>query len=62
MSEIARGRGSSEGELLARASEVIEGGQAVAARQANLTLTLTYWRLGRLVGAELLGSERATYG
>ncbi len=62
MSEIARGGQGAERELLARASEVIEEGQAAAARQANLALTLTFWRLGRLVGEEVLGSERAAYG
>ena len=52
MTEIARSSGSEDAEqvLLARASEVIEEGQAAAARQANLALTLTFWRLGRLVG------------
>lgn len=49
-------------ELFTRASEVIEEGQATAARQANLALTLTFWRLGRLVSEEMLGSERAAYG
>jgi len=62
MSEIARSNGAAERELLARAAEVIEQGQAAAARQANLALTLTFWRLGRLVGEEVLGSERAAYG
>lgn len=64
MAEIARSGGSGEAErvLLARASEVIEEGQAAAARQANLALTLTFWRLGRLVGEEVLGAERAAYG
>lgn len=64
MTEIARSSGSGEAErvLLARASEVIEEGQAAAARQANLALTLTFWRLGRLVGEEVLGAERAAYG
>lgn len=62
MSEIVRGGQGAERELLARAAEVIEEGQAAAARQANLALTLTFWRLGRLVGEEVLGSERAAYG
>lgn len=64
MTEIARSSGSEEAErvLLACASEVIEEGQAAAARQANLALTLTFWRLGRLVGEEVLGMERAAYG
>ena len=62
MSEIARGGQGAERELLARASEVIEEGHAAAARQVNLALTLTFWRLGRLVGEEVLGSERAAYG
>ena len=62
MTEIARSSGEAERDLLARASGVIEEGQAAAARQANLALTLTFWRLGRLVGDEVLGSERAAYG
>lgn len=64
MTEIARSRGSGEAErvLLARASEVIEEGQAAAARQANLALMLTFWRLDLLVGGEVLGLERAAYG
>jgi len=62
MNEIARSQRGAERELLARAAEVIEEGQAAAARQANLALTLTFWRLGRLVGEEVLGSERAAYG
>lgn len=61
MSEIARRGGASERELLDRASDVIEEGQAAAARQANLALTLTFWRLGKLVDEEVLGSERAAY-
>lgn len=62
MNEIVRGGQGAERELRARASEVIEEGQAAAARQANLALTLTFWRLGRLVGEEVLGSERDAYG
>ena len=62
MTELARSSGEAERDLLARASEVIEEGQAAAARQANLALTLTFWRLGRLVSEEVLGSERAAYG
>lgn len=62
MTEIARSSAEAERDLLARASEVIEEGQAAAARQANLALTLTFWRLGRLVSEEVLGSERAAYG
>lgn len=62
MSEIARNGQGAERELLARAADVIEEGQAAAARQANLALTLTFWRLGRLIGEEVLGSERAAYG
>ncbi|RRD53427.1 DUF1016 family protein [Buchananella hordeovulneris] len=62
MGEIAWSVRGVERELLTRASEVIEEGQAAAARQTNLALTLTFWRLGRLVGEEVLGSERAAYG
>lgn len=62
MTEIARSSGKAERDLIARASEVIKEGQASAARQANLALTLTFWRLGRFVGEEVLGSERAAYG
>lgn len=62
MNEIALTSQGLEQTLLSRALEVIEEGQAAAARQTNLALTLTFWRLGRLVAAEVLGSERAAYG
>lgn len=64
MAELVRNSGNGEAErvLLARASEVIKEGQAVAACQANLAFTLTFWWLGRLVGEEELGFERAAYG
>ncbi|MFZ1381273.1 MAG: PDDEXK nuclease domain-containing protein [Scrofimicrobium sp.] len=61
MSEVARS-GDTERELLVRATELIEEGQASAARQANLSLTMTFWKLGKLIGDEVLGSERAAYG
>lgn len=62
MGELALGGATPEGELLARASELIEEGRAAAARQTNLALTVTFWRLGRLVGEQVLSSERAAYG
>lgn len=62
MNEIVRPAQGAERELLAHAADVIEEGQAAAARQTNLALTLTFWRLGRLVGEEVLGSERTAYG
>lgn len=62
MTELARSSVAAERDLLARAVEVIEEAQAAAARQANLALRLTFWRLARLVSEEVLGSERAAYG
>lgn len=62
MTELARSSGAAERDLLARAAEVIEEAQAAAARQANLALRLTFWRLARLVSDEALGWERAAYG
>jgi predicted nuclease of restriction endonuclease-like (RecB) superfamily len=59
---LADDGGLSEDELFTQASVLIEEGQAVASRQANLALTVTFWRLGRLVGSEVLGSQRAAYG
>ncbi len=51
-----------EKQLLDRASKLIEEGQSAAARQVNMALTLTFWRLGKLVSEEVLSSERAAYG
>lgn len=48
-------RGS--GSLVDHAVELIEEGRAAVARQTNLTLTVTFWRFGKLVGEEVLGSE-----
>ena len=44
----------------------IRGLIAAARRQSavavNMGLTLLYWRIGRRIQREVLGSERATYG
>lgn len=62
MSEVVPRDGDEVGDLFARAAALVEDGRATAARQVDQTLTLTFWRLGRLVAQEVLGSERAAYG
>lgn len=48
--------------LLAEIRALIEGARQQVARAANAGLTLTYWRIGRRIGQEILGGERAAYG
>ncbi|EQD54387.1 protein containing DUF1016, partial [mine drainage metagenome] len=48
--------------LLGEIRALIENARAHVARAANSALTLTYWRVGRRIGAEILGGERAAYG
>lgn len=48
--------------LLAEIRALIEEARAHVARAANSALTLTYWRVGRRIGVEILGGERAVYG
>lgn len=48
--------------LLGDIRALIDEARAHVARAANSALTLTYWRVGRRIGAEILGGERAAYG
>lgn len=49
-------------ELVERVSFLIEQARKSIASYANTTLTLTYWQVGSLIDAEVLGGERADYG
>lgn len=64
MTELSQRSGNkvAERNLFDRVSEVIEEGRIAVTRQTNLALTLTFWRLGRLIDEMVLGSERAAYG
>ncbi|MBN9610879.1 MAG: hypothetical protein BGO26_01020 [Actinobacteria bacterium 69-20] len=63
MSELeSAGRHHGAASLIDRAVDLIEEGRAAVARHADLTLTMTFWRLGKLIEDEVLGSERAAYG
>lgn len=48
--------------LLAEIRALIEEARTQVSRAANSALTLTYWRVGRRIGVEILGGERAAYG
>lgn len=48
--------------LLEQVSSLIEQGRRMAAAHVNAALTLTYWHVGRLVGADVLQHQRADYG
>ena len=48
--------------LLAEIRALIEEARTHVSRAANSALTLTYWRIGRRIGVEILGGERAAYG
>jgi len=52
----------SAGELVDQVSTLIEQARATVAAQANATLTLMFWRVGHLIGTEVLANERADYG
>ena len=41
---------------------VIEAGRRLAAQQANASLTMTYWLVGRAVSVSILRHQRADYG
>jgi len=49
-------------ELVERVSTLVEQARAVVAAQANATLTLMNWHIGRLMDAEVLQRRRADYG
>lgn len=48
--------------LLDEIRTLIDEARTHVARAANSALTLTYWRIGRRIGAEILDGERAAYG
>lgn len=48
--------------LLGEIRVLIEESRTHVARTANAALTLTCWRIGRRIGMEILGGERAVYG
>ena len=48
--------------LLVEIRALIEDARQQVAKVANSALTLTYWRIGKRIGAEVLGGERAAYG
>jgi hypothetical protein len=47
--------------LFTRAADLIERARSTIAVQANATLTLLYWELGRLINVDVLRRERADY-
>lgn len=53
---------SAEGELVERVSALIDQARESIAAHANEALTMTYWQIGSIVDAEVLGQERAEYG
>lgn len=53
---------SSEQELVAQVSALIEGARESIASYANATLTMTYWQIGSIIDSEVLGAGRAEYG
>ncbi|MGH3494188.1 MAG: PDDEXK nuclease domain-containing protein [Sciscionella sp.] len=51
-----------EDDLVERVSSLIDHAHESIASYANATLTMTYWHVGSLIDAEVLGGERADYG
>ncbi len=51
-----------EGDLVDRVSALVERARESIAVQANATLTLMFWHVGRLIDAEVLKRDRADYG
>ena len=50
------------GELLRDVRRMIEEGRRQVAATVNVALTVLYWRIGKRIGVEVLGGERAAYG
>ena len=48
--------------LLSEIRGLIEDARWQVAQIANSALTLTYWKIGKRIGMEILGGERAAYG
>ena len=53
---------SSEQDLVAQVSALIESARESIASYANATLTMTYWQIGSIIDSEVLGAGRAEYG
>lgn len=51
-----------EDALFAYVADLVEQGRRVAATQANATLTMTYWLIGRAISVNVLRQQRADYG
>ena len=51
-----------EGALFDYVAELVERGRRVAASQANASLTLTCWLIGRAISVNTLRQQRADYG
>lgn len=49
-------------DLVERVSALINEARESIASYANATLTMTYWQVGAVIDAEVLGNERADYG
>ena len=48
--------------LLSEIRGLIDDARRQVAQIANSALTLTYWKIGKRIGVEILGGERAAYG
>lgn len=53
---------ASSEDLVERVSALINEARESIASYANATLTMTYWQVGAVIDAEVLGNERADYG
>lgn len=53
---------ASPDELVERVSALIDQARESIASYANAALTMTYWQVGALIDAEVLGEQRAAYG
>ena len=48
--------------LLIEIRQIIESSKQTLSTQVNATLSLMYWRIGKLIAEEILSGERAEYG
>lgn len=49
-------------DLVERVTSLVHEARAAIASYTNATLTMTYWQVGKLIDAEVLGNDRADYG
>jgi predicted nuclease of restriction endonuclease-like (RecB) superfamily len=59
---VASGEAAAPADLVERVSSLVLEAREAIASYANATLTMTYWQVGALIDAEVLGGERADYG